>query len=40
LRDFNGRELLFLLGILPFHNMNIDLSMGRMQREKTKSKMA
>jgi hypothetical protein len=40
LRDFIGREPLFLLRILPFHNMNIDLSMGRMQREKTKSKRA
>jgi hypothetical protein len=35
LRDFKGREPLFLLGILLFHNMNVDLSMGRMQWEKT-----
>jgi hypothetical protein len=35
LRDFKGREPLFLLGILPFHNMNVDLPTGRMQREKT-----
>jgi hypothetical protein len=40
LRDFKGREPLFLLGILPFHNMNVELSMGRMQREKTESKRA
>jgi hypothetical protein len=40
LRDFKGREPLFLLGILAFHNMNVDLSTGRMQREKTKSKRA
>jgi hypothetical protein len=25
LRDFKGREPLFLLRILPFHNMNVDL---------------
>jgi hypothetical protein len=37
---FKGREPLFLLRILPFHNMNIDLSMSRMQREKTESKRA
>jgi hypothetical protein len=29
LRDFKGREPVFLLGILPFHNMNVDLSTGR-----------
>jgi hypothetical protein len=40
LRDFKGREPLFLLRILPFHNMNVDLSTGRMQREKTESKRA
>jgi hypothetical protein len=40
LRDFKGREPLLLLRILPFHNMNVDLSMGRMQREKTKLKRA
>jgi hypothetical protein len=28
------------LGILPFHNMNVDLSMSRMQWEKTESKRA
>jgi hypothetical protein len=38
LRDFKGREPLFLFRILPFHNMNDALSMGRMQREKTESK--
>jgi hypothetical protein len=31
LKDFKGREPLFLLRILPFHNTNVDLSMGRMQ---------
>jgi hypothetical protein len=31
LKDFKGRELLFLLGILPFRNMNVDLSTSRMQ---------
>jgi hypothetical protein len=40
LRDFKGRELLFLLKILLFHNMDVDLSTGRMQRKKTKSKRA
>jgi hypothetical protein len=40
LRDFKGREPLFLLRILPFHNMNIDLSTGRMQREKIEIKRA
>jgi hypothetical protein len=40
LRDFKLREPLFILGILPFHNVNVDLSMGRMQREKTESKRA
>jgi hypothetical protein len=40
LRDFKGRELLFLFRILLFHNMNDDLSMGRMQWEKTKLKRA
>jgi hypothetical protein len=40
LRDFKGREPLFLFGILPFHNMNDDLSMGRTQWEKTESKRA
>jgi hypothetical protein len=40
LRDFKGRKPLFLLRILPFHNMNVEFSMGRMQREKTKSKRA
>jgi hypothetical protein len=40
LRDFKGREPLFLLRILSFHNINVDLSMGRMQREKTESKRA
>jgi hypothetical protein len=40
LRDFKGRELLFLLGILPFDNMNVDLSMSRMQRKNTESKRA
>jgi hypothetical protein len=40
LRDFKGREPLFLLGILAFHNMNVDLSTGRMQREKTELKRA
>jgi hypothetical protein len=38
--DFKGREPLFLLRILPFHNMNVDLSMGIMQQEKTNSKRA
>jgi hypothetical protein len=38
LSNFKGREPLFLLGILPFHNMNVNLSTGRMQREKTESK--
>jgi hypothetical protein len=37
---FKGREPLFLFRILPFHNMNDDLSTGRMQREKTESKKA
>jgi hypothetical protein len=40
LSDFKGREPLFLLIILPFHNMNVDLSTGRMQQEKTESKRA
>jgi hypothetical protein len=40
LRDFKGREPLFLFGILPFHNMNNDLSMGRTEWEKTESKRA
>jgi hypothetical protein len=40
LRHFKGREPLFLLRILLFHNMNVDLLMGRMQREKTESKRA
>jgi hypothetical protein len=40
LSNFKGREPLFLLRILPFHNMNIDLSTGRMQQEKTKLKRA
>jgi hypothetical protein len=40
LRDFKGREPLFLLGILLFHNMNIDLSTVRMQWGKTESKRA
>jgi hypothetical protein len=40
LRDFKRREPVFLLRILPFHNMNIDLSMGRMQWKKTESKRA
>jgi hypothetical protein len=30
LRDFKGSEPLFLLRILLFHNVNVDLSMGRM----------
>jgi hypothetical protein len=34
LRDFKGREPLFLLRILPFHNMNIDLSMSTRALEK------
>jgi hypothetical protein len=38
--DFKGREPLFLLRILPFHNMNVDLLMGIMQQEKTDSKRA
>jgi hypothetical protein len=38
-RDFKGREPLFLR-ILLFHNMNVDLSTGRMQQEKTESKRA
>jgi hypothetical protein len=37
---FKGREPLFLLGILLFHNMNIDISMSRMQWEKTELKRA
>jgi hypothetical protein len=40
LRDFKGREPLLLLRIIPFHNMNVDLSVDRMQREKTESKRA
>jgi hypothetical protein len=40
LSDFKGREPLFLLRILPFHNMNIDLSTGRIQQEKIESKRA
>jgi hypothetical protein len=40
LRDFKGNGHLFLLGILLFHNINVDLSTGRMQREKTESKRA
>jgi hypothetical protein len=40
LRDFKGREHLFLLGILPLHNMNVDLSMSRLEQEKTESKKA
>jgi hypothetical protein len=40
LKDFKGRELLFLLGILPFRNMNVDLSTSRMQQENTESKRA
>jgi hypothetical protein len=36
--DFKEREHLFLLRILSFHNMNIDLLTGRMQREKTSQK--
>jgi hypothetical protein len=39
-RDFKGRKPLFLLGILPFHNMNVDLSMSRMQQGKIESKRA
>jgi hypothetical protein len=34
------REPLFLLRILPFHNMNVDLSTSRMQQEKIESKRA
>jgi hypothetical protein len=40
LRDFKGREPLFLLRILLFLNMNVDLSTGRMQWEKVESKRA
>jgi hypothetical protein len=40
LRYFKGRGPLFLLRILPFHNMNVDLSMCRMQWENTESKRA
>jgi hypothetical protein len=40
LKDFKGRESLFFLRILPFHNMHVDLSTGGMQREKTESKRA
>jgi hypothetical protein len=40
LRDFKGREPLFLLRILSFHNTDVDLSTDRMQREKTESKRA
>jgi hypothetical protein len=36
--DFKGREPLFFLRILMFHNMHDGLSTGRMQREKTESK--
>jgi hypothetical protein len=31
LKNFKGWEPRFLFGILPFHNMNDDLSMGRME---------
>jgi hypothetical protein len=31
LRDFKGREPLLLLRILPFHNVNVGLSISRMQ---------
>jgi hypothetical protein len=40
LRDFKGREPLFLLRILPFHNINVDLSTSVLQWEKTKLKRA
>jgi hypothetical protein len=40
LRDFKGREPLFLLGILPFHNIYVDLSTSIFQREKIESKRA
>jgi hypothetical protein len=40
LRDFKGREPLFLCRILSFHNTNDDLSMGKMQQEKAESKRA
>jgi hypothetical protein len=40
LRDFKGTEPLFLLRILLFHDMNLDLSTSIMQREKTESKRA
>jgi hypothetical protein len=38
LRDFKGREPLFLLELLVFYNMNVDLSTGKMQREKDRVK--
>jgi hypothetical protein len=36
--DFNWREPLFFLRILPFYNIHDDLSMGRMQWEKMSQK--
>jgi hypothetical protein len=35
-----GENPLFFRGNSPFHNVHDDLSMGRMQREKTESKSA
>jgi hypothetical protein len=40
LRDFKGREPLFFLKILPFHNIHVELSTGAIQREQTESKRA
>jgi hypothetical protein len=40
LRDLKGENPSFFIRILPFHNKNVDLSMSRMQREKTESKRA
>jgi hypothetical protein len=40
LRDFKGSEPFFLLGILLFDNMNVDLSTSTMQWEKTELKRA
>jgi hypothetical protein len=38
LKDFKGRESLFFLRILPFHNMHVDLSTGGMQGKRPSRK--